>query len=156
MNCPTPVTTPFATIELVTTIRKIGSVQARDAAPKPIPNRKNTRNERIEKTMGGAGLAQERLAALLECSTTLHEAGDELDLAESLASAAKAGTVFSNVAVIKPAGGEGKVQILAAKGRIALEGQPNLSRSLLQAALEGLEEAIQIWLVEDVPEEPGL
>lgn len=107
--------------------------------------------QRIEKTLGGAGLAQERLAALLECSTTLHEAGDELDLAESLASAAKAGTVFSNVAVIKPAGGEGKVQILAAKGRIALEGQPNLSRSLLQAALEG--EPVRYQKAEVVDEE---
>ena len=98
---------------------------------------RGTSIKRIDKTMGGAALAQERLAALLECSSTLHKAENEKELAESLASAAKAGTVFSNVAIIKPAGSEGKVEILAAEGRIALEGQPNFSRSLLQAALEG-------------------
>ena len=91
---------------------------------------------RIDRTQGGAGLAHERLQALLECSRTIHTAETEHDMAEALATAASAGTAFSNVAVIRPVGGN-RIEILAAKGRIALEGSPNISRSLLDAAMEG-------------------
>ena len=91
---------------------------------------------RIDRTQGGIALAQERLQALLECSRTIHTAENENDMAESLANAANAGTAFSNVAVIRPVGGQ-RIEILAAKGRIALEGSPNISRSLLDAAMEG-------------------
>jgi HD-GYP domain-containing protein (c-di-GMP phosphodiesterase class II) len=57
-------------------------------------------------------------------------------MAEALATAASVATAFSNVAVIRPVGGN-RIEILAAKGRIALEGSPNMSRSLLDAAMEG-------------------
>lgn len=91
---------------------------------------------RVEHTRGGVGLAQERLAALLECSRTIYAAENESAMAQAVAKAANAGTAFSNVAIIQPAGGN-KVEILAASGRIALEGSPNISRSLLDAAMEG-------------------
>jgi len=107
--------------------------------------------QRIERTMGGAGLAQERLAALLACSSKIHEAENERVLAQSLADAAQAGTAFSNVAVIKPHGGDAQVEILAASGRIAIEGSPNLSRSLLHAALDG--EAVRYQKADVVEED---
>ena len=91
---------------------------------------------RIDRTQGGAGLAHERLQALLECSRTIHTAEDESGMAEALATAASVATAFSNVAVIRPVGGN-RIEILAANGRIALEGSPNISRSLLDAAMEG-------------------
>ena len=91
---------------------------------------------RIDRTQGGVGLAHERLQALLECGRTIHTAEDESGMAEALATAASVGTAFSNVAVIRPVGGN-RIEILAAKGRIALEGSPNISRSLLDAAMEG-------------------
>ena len=107
--------------------------------------------QRIEQMDGEAGLAQERLAALLSCSTTIHEAEDEIALAQSLADAACAGTAFNNVAVIKPAGSEGKIQILAASGRIALKGTLNISRSLLNAALSG--EAVRFEKAKSIDEQ---
>ena len=82
------------------------------------------------------GLAQERLQALLECSRIIHTAETETDMAQAVTAAADAGTNFSNVAVIRPVGGD-RIEILAAKGRIALEGSQNISRSLLDAAMEG-------------------
>ena len=85
---------------------------------------------------GKVVIAQERLAALLQCSQSIHGATSENEIAEVLATAAAAGTLFSNIAVVRPLSG-GRVEILAAKGQIALEGKPNLSRSLLDAALEG-------------------
>ncbi len=90
----------------------------------------------LEKSRGGVGLAQERLAALLRCSRQIHSAQSEQEMAEALATAASDGTAFDNIAVVQPRSGD-RVKILAAKGRIALEGKPNLSRSLLHAALEG-------------------
>jgi HD-GYP domain-containing protein (c-di-GMP phosphodiesterase class II) len=91
---------------------------------------------RIDQTQGGAGLAHERLQALLECSRSIHTAEDESGMAKALATAASSATAFSNVAVIRPIGGN-RIEILAANGRIALEGSPNISRSLLDAAMEG-------------------
>jgi len=91
---------------------------------------------KIDRTQGGIGLAQERLEALLECSRVIHTAENESDMADALANAANAGTTFSNVAIIRPVGGN-RIEILAAKGQIALEGSPNISRSLLDAAMEG-------------------
>ena len=91
---------------------------------------------RIDRTQGGVELAQERLKALLECSRVIHRAETETDMAEAVATAASAGTAFSNVAVIRPVG-DTRIEILAAKGQIALEGSPNISRSLLDAAMEG-------------------
>ena len=92
---------------------------------------------RIEQTMGGAGLAQERLAALLECSRSIHAAESDEAMASALATAVNAGTAFNNVAIVRPVGGEGRVELLAASGLIAEEGSLNLSRSLLSAAMEG-------------------
>lgn len=91
---------------------------------------------RIDRTQGGMGLAQERLQALLICSRTIHTAETETDMAQAVANAADVGTAFSNVAVIRPVGGD-RIELLAAKGQIALEGSPNISRSLLDAAMEG-------------------
>ncbi len=90
----------------------------------------------LEQSDGEVTIAQERLAALLNCSQSIHAATSEEKIAEMLATAAEAGTTFSNVAVVRPASG-GRVETLAAKGQIALQGKPNLSRSLLDAALEG-------------------
>ena len=91
---------------------------------------------RVDRTQGGVSLAQERLEALLECSRVIHRAESELEMAEALASAASAGTAFSNVAVIRPVGGS-RIEMLAAKGRISLDNASNISRSLLDAAMEG-------------------
>ncbi len=91
---------------------------------------------RIEKTQGG-GLAHEKLKALLTCSRAIHEAGSEIGMAAAVAEAAAAATAFGNVAIVKPAGSEGMVEVLATKGRIVHDGTPNISRSLLDAALEG-------------------
>ncbi len=91
---------------------------------------------RLDESDGEVAIAQERLAALLNCSQSIHAATSEEKIAEVLATAAEAGTIFGNIAVVRPASG-GKVEILAAKGQIALQGKPNLSRSLLDAALEG-------------------
>ncbi len=91
---------------------------------------------RVDRTQGGVGLAHNRLQALLECGRSIHSAEDETSMAKALAIAASAGTAFSNVAVIRPAGGN-RIEILAAQGGIALEGSPNISRSLLDAAMEG-------------------
>ena len=91
---------------------------------------------RIEKTQGG-GLAHEKLKALLTCSRAIHEAGTEVALAAAVAEAAAAATAFGNVAIVKPTGSEGLVEVLATKGRIVNDGAPNISRSLLDAALEG-------------------
>ncbi len=90
---------------------------------------------RIEKTQGG-GLAHEKLRALLICSREIHEAGSEVAMAAAVAEAAAAATAFGNVAIVKPAGSEGMVEVLATKGRIVNDGVPNISRSLLDAALE--------------------
>jgi HD-GYP domain-containing protein (c-di-GMP phosphodiesterase class II) len=90
----------------------------------------------LEKSSSGAGLAQERLAALLAFSRKIHSAITEEELADVLATAASAGTAFGNIAVVKPLSG-GRVEVLCAKGRIASDGNLNLSRSLLNAALEG-------------------
>ena len=49
---------------------------------------------RIDRTQGGAGLAHERLQALLECSRIIHTAETEHEMAEALATAASAGTAF--------------------------------------------------------------
>ncbi len=91
---------------------------------------------RIERTEGGVQLAQERLQALLECSRVIHATDTETDLAEAVTAAASAGTFFSNVAIIRPAGGD-RVEILASRGRVAVQGTLNISRSLLDAAMEG-------------------
>ncbi len=91
---------------------------------------------RIERTEGGVLLAQERLQALLECSRVIHSTDTESDMAEAVATAASAGTLFSNVAIIRPVGGD-RVEILASKGRVANQGTLNISRSLLDAAMEG-------------------
>jgi len=91
---------------------------------------------RVDQTQGGAGLAHDRLQALLECGRSIHTATSETEMAEALAMAASAGTAFSNVAVIRPVG-ESRFEILAAHGQIAIEGSPNVSRSLLDAAMEG-------------------
>ena len=90
----------------------------------------------LEKSSGGIGLAQERLTALLTCSRQIHATVSEEEMAEVLTTATSAGTAFGNVAVVKPLSG-GRVKILAAKGRISSDGNLNLSRSLLNAALEG-------------------
>ncbi len=92
--------------------------------------------QRVERTEGGVSLEHERLEALLACSHLIHTVSNEKDMAEALASAAYAGTSFSNVAIIRPMGGD-RVQVLSAKGRIALEGSPNVSRTLLDAAMKG-------------------
>ncbi|MBT4530285.1 MAG: HD domain-containing protein [Phycisphaerae bacterium] len=91
---------------------------------------------RVDRTQGGVALAQERLEALLECSRVIHRAEDEIAMADAVAYAASAGSAFSNVAVIRPVGGK-RIEILAAKGRIAIDGSANISRSLLDAAMEG-------------------
>lgn len=91
---------------------------------------------KIEKTQGG-GLAHEKLKALLACSRAIHEAGSEIAMAAAVAEAAVAATAFGNVAIVKPTGSESMVEVLATKGRIVNDGVPNISRSLLDAALEG-------------------
>jgi HD-GYP domain-containing protein (c-di-GMP phosphodiesterase class II) len=106
---------------------------------------------RIEKTMGGAGLAQERLAALLECSRAIHASETAETMAQALATAANAGTAFSNVAVVRPVGSDGRVELLAASGDIAEDGSLNLSQSLLSAAMEG--EPVQFKKTEVVEEQ---
>ncbi len=90
----------------------------------------------LERSADGTGLAQERLTALLKCSKNIHAAKTEEKIASVLAVAASEGTAFGNVAIVQPRSG-GRVKILSAQGMIALEGTPNLSRSLLDAALEG-------------------
>ncbi|MDP7005959.1 MAG: HD domain-containing protein [Phycisphaerales bacterium] len=105
---------------------------------------------RVENTGGGVGLAQERLAALLECSRTIYSAENESAMAESVTKAASTGTSFNNIAIIHPAGGN-KVEILAASGQIALDGSPNISRSLLDAAMEG--EPVRFQIAEIVDKE---
>ncbi len=57
-------------------------------------------------------------------------------MAAAVTEAAAAGTAFGNVAVVRPAG-EGMIEVLASHGEIVTEGKPNLSRSLLEAAMEG-------------------
>ncbi|MDP7008949.1 MAG: HD domain-containing protein [Phycisphaerales bacterium] len=91
---------------------------------------------RIDKTQGG-GLAQEKLAALLNCSRAIHEAGSESAMAAAVAEAAATATAFGNVAIVKPMGNDGMVELLATKGRIVDDGVPNISRSLLDAAMDG-------------------
>jgi HD-GYP domain-containing protein (c-di-GMP phosphodiesterase class II) len=90
----------------------------------------------LDQSDNEVAMAQERLAALLNCSQSIHAATSEEKIAEVLAVAAKLGTTFGNIAVVRPASG-GRVEILAALGQIALDGKLNLSRSLLDAALEG-------------------
>jgi HD-GYP domain-containing protein (c-di-GMP phosphodiesterase class II) len=90
----------------------------------------------IDQTGEGVVIAQERLTALLNCSQSIHAVTSVQAVAEILATAAQAGTMFSNIAIVRPASG-GRVEVLAALGEIALQGQLNLSRSLLDAALEG-------------------
>ena len=90
----------------------------------------------LDRSSGARGLAQERLTALLKCSREIHSAKTEEKVAGTLAVAASEGTAFGNVAIVQPRSG-GRVKILASQGMIALEGTPNLSRSLLNAALEG-------------------
>lgn len=92
--------------------------------------------QRIQKTQGG-GLAQEKLRALLICSRAIHEAGTEAAMAAAVAEAAVSATAFGNVAIVKPVGTDGLVEVLATKGRIINDGVPNISRSLLDAAMEG-------------------
>ena len=91
---------------------------------------------RIDRTQGGIQLAQERLQALLDCSRIIHSANTEPEMAEAVAVAASAGTLYSNVAFIRAAGGD-KVEILASKGRVSSEGTLNISRSLFDASMEG-------------------
>ena len=91
---------------------------------------------KIDKTQGG-GLAHEKLQALLTCSRAIHEAGSEVAMAAAVAEAAVAATAFGNVAIVRPTGSDGMVQVLATKGRIVNDGVPNISRSLLDAAMEG-------------------
>jgi HD-GYP domain-containing protein (c-di-GMP phosphodiesterase class II) len=90
----------------------------------------------IERTRGGVQLAQERLHGLLECSRIFHSAESEPEMAQAIATAACAGTLFSNVAIIRAVGGD-RVEILATKGRVGSEDSLNISRSLLDAAMEG-------------------
>jgi HD-GYP domain-containing protein (c-di-GMP phosphodiesterase class II) len=92
--------------------------------------------QRIQKTQGG-GLAQEKLRALLICSSAIHEAATEAAMAAAVAEAAVSATAFGNVAIVKPVGTDGLVEVLATKGRIVNDGVPNISRSLLDAAMEG-------------------
>jgi len=91
---------------------------------------------RIDKTQGG-GLAHEKLNALLACSRAIHEAGTEVEMAAAVAEAAVSATAFGNVAIVRPIGSDGMVEVLATKGRIVNDGVPNISRSLLDAAMEG-------------------
>jgi HD-GYP domain-containing protein (c-di-GMP phosphodiesterase class II) len=91
---------------------------------------------RIDKTQGG-GLAHEKLNALLACSRGIHEAGTEIAMAAAVAEAAVSATAFGNVAIVRPIGRDGMVEVLATKGRIVNDGVPNISRSLLDAAMEG-------------------
>lgn len=91
---------------------------------------------KIDKTQGG-GLAHEKLQALLTCSRAIHEAGTEAAMAAAVAEAAVSATAFGNVAIVRPTGSDGMVQVLATKGRIVNDGVPNISRSLLDAAMEG-------------------
>lgn len=102
------------------------------------------------KSSGATGLAQERLSALLLCSRKIHSAKTEEKVAEALSVAANAGTAFGNVAIVQPKSG-GRVRVLSAQGRIALEGTPNLSRSLLDASLEG--ESVRYQKAEVVDEQ---
>ncbi len=90
----------------------------------------------IDQKDEGVTFAQERLTALLNCSQSIHAVTSVQAVAEILATAAQTGTMFSNIAIIRPASG-GRVEVLAALGKIALQGNLNLSRSLLDAALEG-------------------
>ncbi len=105
---------------------------------------------RIEKTQGG-GLAHEKLKALLTCSRAIHEAGTEVAMAAAVAEAAVAATAYGNVAIVKPTGSEGLVEVLATKGRIVNDGVPNISRSLLDAAFEG--EPVQFQRTEVVDDQ---
>lgn len=105
---------------------------------------------RIDKTQGG-GLAHEKLQALLTCSRSIHEAGNESAMASAVAEAAVSATAFGNVAILRPVGSEGMVQVLATKGRIVNDGVPNISRSLLDAAMEG--ETVRFQRAEVVDEQ---
>ncbi|MBC8309991.1 MAG: HD domain-containing protein [Phycisphaerales bacterium] len=91
---------------------------------------------RIDRTQSGVKLAQERLQGLLECSRIFHASESETDMALAIATAASAGTLFRNVAILRAVGGD-RVEILATKGRVASDGSLNISRSLLDAAMEG-------------------
>ncbi|MBK7405318.1 MAG: SpoIIE family protein phosphatase [Phycisphaerales bacterium] len=80
-----------------------------------------------------AGVAQQRLDALLEASRQLARAEDRETVASALASCTAAGTGCARVVVVRPAGNEA-FDVLAST---AAGDGPTLSRTLLEAALVG-------------------
>lgn len=87
---------------------------------------------------GDAVLAQQRLALLLDCAGAFHAAPDEDTLAAAILQAAIDGTGFANGAYLRPLGGDGEVETVAARvlddpGADHLE----VSRSLVREALSG-------------------
>ena len=80
-----------------------------------------------------AGVAQQRLDALIDASRELEDAAGRTHIAETLARAAAAGSGCSTVVVVRPAGDGEYEQIAPAdSGR-----RVTLSRTLLEAAAEG-------------------
>lgn len=86
---------------------------------------------------GESTMRQDRLALLLEAAAAIHGAVDEAALAKVVLDEALRGTGLSGAAWLRPAGGDGRMQVIAQRGRGMEPGKAAYSRALLAAAATG-------------------
>jgi serine phosphatase RsbU (regulator of sigma subunit) len=80
-------------------------------------------------------LGDELLSLLLESASEIHGAGDEKSLADVLLDKACHGSGLPNAALLRPAGADGRIEVIAARATASTA--PGFSRSLLNAAADG-------------------
>jgi phosphoserine phosphatase RsbU/P len=86
----------------------------------------------------GANLARHRLALLMECAKSIHQAKDEQSLAKAVIEAAVVGTGFPNAAFLRPLGDDDSIDVVCARGVILSNvSRPQISRSLVRRAQTG-------------------